>query len=82
MPPLHALECLVAVVDSGSVTPAGELRGVKLTSAGRAAVADARRAVEAAESAVRSAIKHIRGQDSVPGAIASFWIGQRTAKNV
>jgi len=32
-----------------------EPRGVKLTSAGRAAVADARRAIEAAESAVRSA---------------------------
>ena len=45
MPSLHALECLVAVADSGSVTQAGELRGVKLTSAGRAAVADARRAL-------------------------------------
>jgi hypothetical protein len=61
MPSLHALECLVSVADSGSVTPAGELRGVNLTSAGRAAVADARRAVEAAASAARSAIKQIRG---------------------
>jgi len=83
MPSLRALECLVAVADSGSVTLAArvlhssqpavshqlaalerevgtrllrrEPRGVKLTPAGRAAVADARRAIEAAGSAVRSA---------------------------
>ena len=83
MPSLRALECLVAVADTGSVTQAARLlhtsqpavshqlaalereagtallrreaRGVKLTSAGRAAVADARRAIEAAASAVRSA---------------------------
>ncbi|MFV8183370.1 MULTISPECIES: LysR family transcriptional regulator [unclassified Streptomyces] len=83
MPSLRALECLVAVADSGSVTHAARLlhssqpavshqlaalerevgtvllhrepRGVKLTAAGRAAVADARRAIEAAASAVRSA---------------------------
>ncbi|MBM9506172.1 LysR family transcriptional regulator [Actinacidiphila acididurans] len=83
MPSLRALECLVAVADSGSITQAAlllhssqpavshqiasleretrtvllrrEPRGVKLTPAGRAAVADARRAIEAAASAVRSA---------------------------
>lgn len=83
MPSLRALECLVAVADSGSVTQAARLlhssqpavshqlaalerevgtvllhrepRGVKLTPAGRAAVADARRAIEAAASAVQSA---------------------------
>ncbi|NYJ74911.1 LysR family transcriptional regulator [Allobranchiibius huperziae] len=80
---LRALECLVAVADSGSITLAAhvlhssqpavshqlatlereartpllrrEPRGVKLTPAGRAAVADARRAIDAATSAVRSA---------------------------
>lgn len=83
MPSLRALECLVAVADTESITRAAKLlhasqpavshqlaaleretkttlivrepRGVKLTPAGRAAVADARRAVEAAASAVRSA---------------------------
>jgi DNA-binding transcriptional LysR family regulator len=83
MTSLRALECLVAVADSGSITQAAlhlhssqpaishqlaaleretgtillrrEHRGVKLTPAGRAAVADARRAIEAAASAVRSA---------------------------
>ncbi|MEV6791660.1 LysR family transcriptional regulator [Streptomyces sp. NPDC051320] len=83
MASLRALECLVAVADSGSVTQAARLlhssqpavshqlaaleretgtvllrrepRGVKLTPAGRAAVADARRAIDAAASAVRSA---------------------------
>lgn len=83
MATLRALQCLVAVADSGSVTQAARLlhssqpavshqlavleretrtvllrreaRGVKLTPAGRAAVADARRAIEAAASAVRSA---------------------------
>ncbi|WP_410630984.1 LysR family transcriptional regulator [Amycolatopsis sp. cmx-4-83] len=83
MASLRALECLVAVADTGSITQAAlllhssqpavshqlaslehetrtvllrrEPRGVKLTSAGRAAVADARRAIEAAASAVRSA---------------------------
>jgi DNA-binding transcriptional LysR family regulator len=83
MPSFRALECLVAVADSGSITQAAELlhssqpavshqlaaleretrttllrrepRGVKLTPAGRAAVTDARRAIEAATSAVRSA---------------------------
>jgi len=83
MASLRALECLVAVADSGSITQAARLlyssqpavshqlatleretgtillrrepRGVRLTPAGRAAVADARRAVEAAASAVRSA---------------------------
>ncbi|HEY1971784.1 MAG TPA: LysR family transcriptional regulator [Pseudonocardia sp.] len=83
MASLRALECLVAVADSGSITQAARLlhssqpavshqlaaleretrtilvrrepRGVTLTPAGRAAVADARRAVEAAASAVRSA---------------------------
>ncbi|MET7930965.1 LysR family transcriptional regulator [Streptomyces sp. NPDC005349] len=83
MASLRALECLVAVADSGSITQAAlllhssqpavshqlasleretrtvllhrESRGVRLTPAGRAAVADARRAVEAAASAVRSA---------------------------
>lgn len=83
MATLRALECLVAVADSGSITQAARLlhssqpavshqlavleretrtpllrrepRGVKLTPAGRAAVADARRAIEAAASAVRSA---------------------------
>jgi DNA-binding transcriptional LysR family regulator len=83
MASLRALECLVAVADSGSITQAARLlyssqpavshqlaalereagtalirreaRGVRLTAAGRAAVADARRAVEAAASAVRAA---------------------------
>jgi DNA-binding transcriptional LysR family regulator len=83
MASLRALECLVAVADSGSITRAAlllhssqpavshqlasleretrtallrrEPRGVKLTAAGRAAVADARRAIEAADAAVRSA---------------------------
>jgi DNA-binding transcriptional LysR family regulator len=83
MATLRALECLVAVADTGSITQAAlllhssqpavshqiaaleretrtpllhrEPRGVKLTPAGRAAVADARRAIEAAASAVRSA---------------------------
>lgn len=83
MASLRALECLVAVADTGSITQAAlrlhssqpavshqlasleretrtillrrEPRGAKLTPAGRAAVADARRAIEAAASAVRSA---------------------------
>lgn len=83
MASLRALECLVAVADSGSITQAAQLlqssqpavshqlasleretrtvllrrepRGVKLTPAGRAAVADARGAIEAAAAAVRSA---------------------------
>lgn len=83
MASLRALECLVAVADSGSITEAARLlylsqpavshqlaalerevgtgllhrepRGVKLTRAGQAAVADARRAIDAAASAVRSA---------------------------
>jgi DNA-binding transcriptional LysR family regulator len=83
MASLRALECLVAVADTGSITQAARLlhssqpavshqlavleretrarlvhrepRGVKLTPAGRAALADARRAIEAAASAVRSA---------------------------
>lgn len=83
MASLRALECLVAVAESGSITQAAlllhlsqpavshqlavlereagtpllrrEPRGVKLTPAGRAAVSDARRAIEAAASAVRSA---------------------------
>jgi DNA-binding transcriptional LysR family regulator len=83
MPSLRALECLVAVADSGSITQAARLlhssqpavshqlaaleretrtilvrrepRGVTLTPAGRAAVSDARRAIDAAASAVRSA---------------------------
>ncbi|MET7518494.1 LysR family transcriptional regulator [Streptomyces sp. NPDC005480] len=83
MPSLRALECLVAVADTGSITQAASLlhssqpavshqiaslereartallrreaRGVRLTAAGRVAVADARRAVEAAAAAVRSA---------------------------
>jgi DNA-binding transcriptional LysR family regulator len=83
MASLRALECLVAVADSGSITQAAlllhssqpavshqlaaleretrtallrrESRGVRLTPAGRAAVADARRAIEAAAAAVRSA---------------------------
>jgi DNA-binding transcriptional LysR family regulator len=83
MPSLRALECLVAVADTGSITQAAlllhssqpavshqiaslereartallrrEVRGVRLTAAGRVAVADARRAVEAATAAVRSA---------------------------
>src|SRR5436309_319768 len=83
MATLRALECLVAVADSGSITQAARLlhssqpavshqlatleretrtallrreaRGVTLTPAGRVAVADARRAIEAAASAVRSA---------------------------
>ena len=76
---LRALECLVAVADTGSITQAAQLlhssqpavshqpaaleretrtallrqepRGVRLTAAGRAAVADARRAIEAVGSA-------------------------------
>jgi DNA-binding transcriptional LysR family regulator len=83
MASLRALECFVAVADSGSITQAARLlhssqpavshqlaaleretrtallrrepRGVTLTPAGRAALADARRAVEAAATAVRSA---------------------------
>jgi len=83
MASLRALECLVAVADSGSITQAARLlhssqpavshqlamleretrtillrrdsRGVTLTPAGRAAIADARRAVTAAAAAVRSA---------------------------
>ncbi|MEV7081620.1 LysR family transcriptional regulator [Streptomyces sp. NPDC093516] len=83
MPSLRALECLIAVADTGSITQAAlllhssqpavshqiaslereartallrrEARGVRLTAAGRVAVADARRAVEAAAAAVRSA---------------------------
>lgn len=83
MASLRALECLVAVADSGSITQAAlllhssqpavshqlasleretrtallrrEPRGVTLTPAGRAALADARRAIEAAAAAVRSA---------------------------
>jgi DNA-binding transcriptional LysR family regulator len=83
MPSFRALECLVAVADTGSITQAARLlhssqpavshqlasleretqtvllrrepRGVVLTPAGRAAVADARRAIDAAASAVRSA---------------------------
>ncbi|MFF7452420.1 MULTISPECIES: LysR substrate-binding domain-containing protein [unclassified Streptomyces] len=83
MPSFRALECLVAVADTGSITQAAallhssqpavshqiasleretrtallrrEARGVKLTAAGRVAVADARLAVEAATAAVRSA---------------------------
>src|ERR1700709_413637 len=83
MPSLRALECLVAVAESGSITQAGrqlhpsqpavshpramfereaqtsllrrEPRGVTLTPAGRAALADARRAIDAAGSAMRSA---------------------------
>ncbi|WP_194163822.1 LysR family transcriptional regulator [Mycolicibacterium sp. P1-5] len=83
MPSLRALECLVAVADTGSITQAARLmhssqpavshqlaalereartvllhrepRGVRLTPAGRAAVSDARRAIDAAASAMRSA---------------------------
>ncbi|AGL16347.1 LysR family transcriptional regulator [Actinoplanes sp. N902-109] len=83
MASLRALECLVAVADTGSITQAAQLlhssqpavshqlalleretrtvllhrkaRGVQLTAAGRAAVTDARRAVEAAAAAVRAA---------------------------
>ncbi|WP_234543674.1 LysR family transcriptional regulator [Streptomyces shenzhenensis] len=83
MPSFRALECLIAVADTGSITQAAlllhssqpavshqiaslereartallrrETRGVRLTAAGRVAVADARRAVEAATAAVRSA---------------------------
>ncbi|WP_141202855.1 LysR family transcriptional regulator [Streptomyces griseorubiginosus] len=83
MPSFRALECLIAVADTGSITQAAlllhssqpavshqiatleretrtallrrEARGVRLTAAGRVAVADARRAVEAAAAAVRSA---------------------------
>ena len=83
MPSLRALECLVAVADTGSITQAARLlhssqpavshqlsaieretktalfrrepRGATLTPAGRAAIADARRALDAAASAVRSA---------------------------
>ncbi|MEU8658933.1 LysR family transcriptional regulator [Actinoplanes philippinensis] len=83
MATLRALECLVAVADTGSITDAARLlhssqpavsqqiaaleretrtallrreaRGVTLTPAGRAALAEARRAIDAAASAVRSA---------------------------
>ena len=83
MASLRALECLVAVADTGSITAAASLlhssqpaishqlaalereagtvllrrepRGVKLTPAGRAALGDARRAVDAAAAAVRAA---------------------------
>lgn len=83
MATLRALECLVAVTETGSITEAARLlhssqsavsqqiaaleretrtpllrreaRGVSLTPAGRAAVPDARRAIDAATSAVRSA---------------------------
>lgn len=83
MASLRALECLVAVADSGSITQAARLlyssqpavshqlaalerevgtalirreaRGVRLTAAGRAAVGEARRAVEAAASTIRTA---------------------------
>jgi len=83
MASLRALECLVAVADSGSITEAARLlyssqpavshqlaalereagtalirreaRGVRLTAAGRAAVGEARRAVEAAASTIRAA---------------------------
>jgi DNA-binding transcriptional LysR family regulator len=83
MATLRALECLVAVADTGSITEAARLlhssqpavsqqiaaleretrtpllrrepRGVALTPAGRAAVTEARRAIDAAASAVRSA---------------------------
>jgi DNA-binding transcriptional LysR family regulator len=83
MASLRALECLVAVSDTGSITAAASLlhssqpaishqltalereagtallrrepRGVKLTPAGRAALTDARRAVDAAAAAVRAA---------------------------
>src|SRR5882757_4923146 len=83
MASLRALECLVAVADSGSITQAARLlhssqpavshqlamleretrtillrrdsRGVTLTPAGRAAIADALRAATAAAAAVRSA---------------------------
>ncbi|MDV3130215.1 LysR family transcriptional regulator [Mycobacterium sp. 21AC1] len=83
MPSLRALECLVAVADTGSITQAARLlhssqpavshqlamlereahtvllhrdpKGARLTPAGRAAIADARQAIDAATSAVRSA---------------------------
>jgi DNA-binding transcriptional LysR family regulator len=83
MPSLRALECLLAIADTGSITQAARLlhlsqpavshqlavlereaqtmlflrepRGVSLTPAGRAAVGDARRSVDAAASAMRSA---------------------------
>jgi DNA-binding transcriptional LysR family regulator len=83
MPSLRALECLVAIADTGSITQAARLlrlsqpavshqlsmlereaqtilflreaRGLKLTPAGRAAVGDARQAIDAAASAIRSA---------------------------
>jgi len=83
MASLRALECLVAVADTGSITQAAlllhssqpavshhiaslereartallrrEPRGVRLTPAGRAALAHARRAVEEAEAAVAAA---------------------------
>jgi DNA-binding transcriptional LysR family regulator len=83
MASLRALECLVAVADTGSITAAAavlhssqpaishqlaaleretgtvllrrEPRGVRLTPAGRAALTDARRAVDAAAAAVRAA---------------------------
>ncbi|MDG4811128.1 LysR family transcriptional regulator [Micromonospora sp. WMMD1120] len=83
MATLRALECLVAVADTGSITEAARLlhssqpavsqqiavleretrtpllhrraRGVSLTPAGRAAVVEARRAIDAAASAVRLA---------------------------
>ncbi|WP_307168010.1 LysR family transcriptional regulator [Streptomyces sp. B3I7] len=95
MPSFRALECLIAVADTGSITQAAlllhssqpavshqiaslereastallrrEARGVRLTAAGRAAVADARRAVEAATAAVRSA----RGCGGTRGRVAS-----------
>ncbi|MET0698029.1 MAG: LysR family transcriptional regulator, partial [Mycobacterium sp.] len=75
MPSLRALECLVAIADTGSITQAARLlrlsqpavshqlsmlereaqtilflreaRGLKLTPAGRAAVGDARQAIDA-----------------------------------
>lgn len=93
MASLRALECFVAVADTGSITAAARMlylsqpavshqiavfeqeagtalirrdpRGVKLTTAGRAAVADARRAVDAAASSVRSA----REAGNSPGGI-------------
>ncbi|HTN55165.1 MAG TPA: LysR family transcriptional regulator [Microbacterium sp.] len=83
MATIRALECLVAVADTGSITQAARLlhasqpavshqlasleretrtalirreaRGVTLTPAGRAAVVEARRAIEAAAASVRSA---------------------------
>lgn len=83
MATIRALECLVAVADTGSITQAARLlhasqpavshqlasleretrtalirrapRGVTLTPAGRAAVVEARRAIDAASASVRSA---------------------------